>query len=359
MSDQIANDSIIVDQIDEAFREFEEEMIMNQSSCHVSNDESTSQDASNSESFSFQSFSEHESAHFDQSESESEQNETIESVSGNETTDNDNDQNNVSITSFKTKIKKKLRLKNLTLTTQQHLINTVLREIQSSIKEDEIIVNIRDKSYHTEYIIKYLHSVARFIIRDVITFLFSTESSLKSVKSTFNSSLTRIYCELVRNNKRNKKWKSKVKVIVEKSCFISVLDKKTTENLLMTNSNAEIDSNFHFIDNYDSKIAEANIWFIQSMSIRKKRREVALHFARQHYQWKIKATIKYNKDCKNYVMKRIDWEWKLLNSVLKHFDLQWSSVVSFVRILQLTNSFRIRLINDDYRKLIEEKNDVK
>ncbi len=48
-------------------------------------------------------------------------------------------------------------------------------------------------------------------------------------------------------------------MIVEKSCFISMLDKKTTKDLLMTDSNAEIDSNFHFTNNYDFKIVEANI----------------------------------------------------------------------------------------------------
>ncbi len=98
-----------------------------------------------------------------------------------------------------------ISFENLTSNTQQRLLNMTVKKIQSSVKEDDVIVNYREQNYHTEYTIKYLHSVSRFIIKNAIFSLFVSKSSIKSLKSIFNSTLIRTYVRIVRDNKKNKK----------------------------------------------------------------------------------------------------------------------------------------------------------
>jgi hypothetical protein len=163
----------------------------------------------------------------------------------------------------------------LTSNTQQRLLNMTVKKIQSSVEEDDVIMNYREQNYHTEYTIKYLHSISRFIIRDAISSFYAQKSSVKSLKSIFNSTLIRTYVEIVRDHKKNKKWKSEVKVIAEKSCYQLVLDKKAIEDVLNSDFNSKLNnSSYHFIDAYESRIAERHIWFIQNMIMS---RDVTIH----------------------------------------------------------------------------------
>jgi hypothetical protein len=98
-----------------------------------------------------------------------------------------------------------ISFKNLTSKTQQRLLDMIVKKIQSSAKEDDVIVNFREQNYHIEYTVKYLHSVSRFIIKNAIFSLFVSKSSIKSLKSIFNSTLIRTYVRIVRDNKKNKK----------------------------------------------------------------------------------------------------------------------------------------------------------
>jgi hypothetical protein len=50
-----------------------------------------------------------------------------------------------------------ISFENFTSNTQQRLLNMTVKKIQSSVREDDVIVNYREQNYHTEYTIKYLH----------------------------------------------------------------------------------------------------------------------------------------------------------------------------------------------------------
>jgi hypothetical protein len=85
---------------------------------------------------------------------------------------------------------------NLTSNTQQRLLNMTVKKIQSSVKKDDVIMNYRKQNYHTEYTIKYLHSISSF---------YAQKSFIKSLKSIFNFILIRTYVKIVKNHKKNKK----------------------------------------------------------------------------------------------------------------------------------------------------------
>jgi hypothetical protein len=179
------------------------------------------------------------------------------------------------------------------------------------------------------------------------------------LKSIFNSTLIRTYVRIVRDNKKNKKWKSEMRVIARKSCYQLILDKKAIEDILNLDFNSKLNnSSYHFIDSYESRIAERHIWFIQSMIISNDRKRTAALCARNHYEWKKNATHIYAAQCKKYVENRFQWEWKLIKVVINSSELKWSSVTFANRILRLTNSERIHL-SEDLRQMIEEEDNVK
>jgi hypothetical protein len=169
--------------------------------------------------------------------------------------------------------------------------------------------------------------------------------------------MIRVYCDIARDNKRNKLWKNqKIKIVAEKSCFLQILNKKTKENLFIINSKNLKNLKYHYANSYEFRIAQTNVWFIEEMTTSKQRRKVAIQHVKLHRQWKIKATENYHKNYKIYVQNRINWEWELLNHVLHYSSLKWSSIATSKRILILTQSFKIRL-HDDYTRMIKQKND--
>ncbi len=148
-------------------------------------------------------------------------------------------------------------------------------------------------------------------------------------------------------------------MIAEKSCYQLILDKKSIENILNLDFNSELNnSSYHFIDSYESRIAERHIWFIQNMNISNNKKQTTTLCARNHYEWKRNATHIYAAQCKKYVENRIQWKWELVKVVINSSGLKWSSVTFSDKVLRLTNSERIYL-SKDLRQMMKEKDNVK
>jgi hypothetical protein len=177
-------------------------------------------------------------------------------------------------------------------------------------------MNFREQNYHIVYTVKYLHFVLRFIIKNAIFSLFVSKSLIKSLKSIFNSTLIRTYVQIVRDNKKNKKWRSKVRMTAEKSCYQLVLDKKTIENILNFDFNSKLNnSSYHFIDSYESRIAKRHIWFIQSIIMSNDRKQTAALCVRNYYKWKKKTQLTFMQHSAKNVLK-ICWAIELLCTVV-------------------------------------------
>jgi hypothetical protein len=99
---------------------------------------------------------------------------------------------------------KKLTLKNLSAKFRKSLKNQTLDKLRSSQEEEDKKIIINEKNYHVECTIKYLHSCARFIVKNLSTNLFILKSSRKSTKFEGNKKLTRIFCEITKNFASNK-----------------------------------------------------------------------------------------------------------------------------------------------------------
>jgi hypothetical protein len=148
-------------------------------------------------------------------------------------------------------------------------------------------------------------------------------------------------------------------MIAEKSCYQLMLDKNIVEDILNFDFNSELNnSSFHFIDFYESRIAERHIWFIHEISISNNKKQTAAICARNHYEWKKNAIQIYATQCKKYVENRIKWEWDLINVIINTSELKWSSREFVERILRLINSKRIHLF-ENVRRIAKEEDDVK
>ncbi len=72
---------------------------------------------------------------------------------------------------------KKFTLKNLIEKSRKSLKKQVIKKLQSSRDNQEIKIKVNNKNYHVEYVIKYLHSCAKFFIHDSQLNLHISKSS--------------------------------------------------------------------------------------------------------------------------------------------------------------------------------------
>jgi hypothetical protein len=195
------NHSVTSDQINQTFQDLlDEDHIMSESFQNVSNEKFLF----------FHSFSHIDQLEFDETKSDVNQFESNEAKFDAEQSEFDieqfidNEAISESVFIMRANFKRKLEMKDFTSVTQKKLLNIARKKLRSSIEDDEVLINIREKSYHTNYTIKYLHSMTRFFIMNVKLLLYSMKSSSKSLKSTSKSDIIRVYCDIARDNKRNK-----------------------------------------------------------------------------------------------------------------------------------------------------------
>jgi hypothetical protein len=105
---------------------------------------------------------------------------------------------------FSSSKKKKLTLQNLIRKFKKKLKIQALKKLRSFREKNDMNIEINDKTYHVEMIIRHLHSCARFFFDNFIVILQISKSSLKLTKSTTNKILIRIYCEIVKDTIENK-----------------------------------------------------------------------------------------------------------------------------------------------------------
>ncbi len=220
---------------------------------------------------------------------------------------------------------KKLTLKNLSAKFRKSLKNQTLEKLQSSREEKDMKIKINERTYHVDMIIKHLHSCARFFLRNSEINSLISKSSVKLTKLIINKTLTRIFCEIARDEAENKTWKkSEHKIIIEKSTYLLLLNKKTSDNydFITTDSNNIQKSNFHYTNAFESRISRDLIWFIKKLVTSKIKFRKAIECAKKYLIWKIQKHTKYREKCSIYIDKRIAWKYLLLTKVLEISDIE-------------------------------------
>jgi hypothetical protein len=99
---------------------------------------------------------------------------------------------------------KKLILKDLSAKFRKSLKNQILEKLRSSREEEKMKIEMNEKTYHVDMIIKHLHSCARLFLRNSVINLFVTKSSVKFIKLIMNKTLSRVFCEIVKDTTENK-----------------------------------------------------------------------------------------------------------------------------------------------------------
>ncbi len=183
--------------------------------------------------------------------------------------------------------KKKLKLENLSTNFRKKLKKQALNKILSSWEKKEMNIIVNEKTYHVKFIIKYLHSCTRFVLKNSARSFSVLDSSTKLVKSTSNIKMTRIFCDIVKNSAKNKRWKREHhKIVVENLAFLLLLDKKSSSDMSIEQKNSE-DVFYHYINSFDFWINHSKVWFIETLNTSKKRFRKAQKTIKAHMQWKI------------------------------------------------------------------------
>jgi hypothetical protein len=173
-----------------------------------------------------------------------------------------------------------------------------------------------------------------------------------------NKTLTRIFCEIVRNVAENKTWKkNEHKILIEKSTYLLLLNKKTSDNydFIIADSNNMQKSNFHYTNSFESRISRNLIWFTQELATSEIRFRKAIECATRHLKWKIETHRKYRAECSDYINKRVAWKYVLLKKALKiSSEIDWSTELFKEKIFRYADPTRI-IFFEDKRKMIEEE----
>ncbi len=253
---------------------------------------------------------------------------------------------------------KKINLKNLTSKFKKSLKAQALKKLRSSREEKDMKLEMNERKYHVDMTIKHLHSCAKFFLRNSEINLLITKSSVKFTKLMINKTLTRIFCEIVRNVAENKTWKkNEHKILIEKSTYLLLLNKKTSDNydFIIADSNNMQKSNFHYTNSFESRISRNLIWFTQELATSEIRFRKAIECATRHLKWKIETHRKYRAECSDYINKRVAWKYVLLKKALKiSSEIDWSTELFKEKIFRYADPTRI-IFFEDKRKMIEEE----
>jgi hypothetical protein len=170
-----------------------------------------------------------------------------------------------------------------------------LASSQQEEEGKEIIIN--DTNYHVECTIKYLHSCARFILKNPSTNLLISKSPQKPTKPAANKKLTRIFCEIIKDSAFNKIWKKNHhKIVIENFAFLLLLNKKSLTDHDLTQKSSSVtqrDVFYHYTDVFESRITQEKIWFIEDLNTSEKRFKRVQEKTRTH--WTRKVLLKENK----------------------------------------------------------------
>lgn len=160
-----------------------------------------------------------------------------------------------------------------------------------SSKENKLLkIQHENEKLFVDCIIKYLYLYARFIIKEKIQHEFNmNQKSIKSKKSEINSKILKIYVDIIENNALNKIWIKLNRIyreMIESICFLQIFDKKKGLKIDWIDKNAmkfEIErQNYHFIDNFESKITQNQIWFTTNMTKKSERNATTFDAIRRH-----------------------------------------------------------------------------
>lgn len=146
--------------------------------------------------------------------------------------------------------------------------------------------------------------------------------------------------------------------IIDSFCFLQVLNKKKSLNLDWANEKAmkfEMKKlNYHFTNNFESKIDQNQIWFIANMMNKFQKNVVVLNVVHRHNRWRFQVHIVYKKEVKQYILTRRRWKYHLIQKTQNMNEIEWSTNTSMNEIFVMTNS-RHEERFDDYKSLLKKE----
>ncbi len=225
--------------------------------------------------------------------------------------------------------------------------------MNQTFKEDqERIVTYQNNRLLTDSMIKYLHSHVRFYIENVSTkySLNIDLSSKRSIRSTTNSNILRLLCEIAKNETKNKRWKSTkrvYKICADNACYLTLLDKKSRKKNTL---------DYHLTDKYESRIAAFKVWFTHEMIIAAQKNKKMRTIHRKHEKWKTSVMRTYFRKCEIYVLERRDWEFNAMLQTWEKSKIFWSITISSFDTLMKLASTETNFDNENYIIMIEKEN---
>ncbi len=228
----------------------------------------------------------------------------------------------------------------------------MIKMSQAFKEEQKRIIIYQNDRLKTDNMIKYLHSHVKFYIDDVNTkYSLNIDSSFKkSMRSTTNADILKLFCDIVKNETKNKRWKKTkqvYKVRARNVCYLTLLDKKSRKKNTF---------DYHITNKYKSRIASFMIWFNHEMIIAAQRKKEMRKIHKKHEDWKTNVMKTYFKECELYVLEKKDWKFNAILKTWRKLEIFWSTTISSFENLMKLASTNSDSKNENYINMIEEEN---
>ena len=264
--------------------------------------------------------------------------------------------------------KRRFKMKNLNEKNKKLLIQEFKAKPQEN--KDYKSIKFDDRSLQVDYTMKYLHSYVRFeILKNNFLNLTLKSLSIKSTKSTSNPQIIKHFVEIIKNSATHKVWRIKktkseiFKSKVDASAYITISDKKDDNtNWTLIEKLEKVISQVYFITNIMSSIINiAKVWMIEQLNDKYKKKTFAKKMTNQHSQWKVQTHMTYKEQCRVYILKRVNWEDKLLQETARSYHkYYWSINLSIDEVMRLADSkskyLKNVLFENDSKNLVKQKN---
>ena len=88
-------------------------------------------------------------------------------------------------------------------------------------------LNLDDTIFKIEHLIRFFHSIAKFVIENDANFILHNSSSKVSMRRHLNVNAIQMYVEIIKNNVFNRIYNLfKYKILTNFSCYFRISDKK-------------------------------------------------------------------------------------------------------------------------------------
>ena len=214
-----------------------------------------------------------------------------------------------------------------------------------------IILNLKNIFIETEHLIKFFHSVTKFIIESNVDYVLHDSLSKISIRRHSNVDVIQIYIGIAKDFVRNRIYNLfKYRMTTNFSCYLRISDKKEKFT-------KKIISQYLLMNSLNQAIKKKNIWFTLSMITKLQKNDAIMKTANKHRILKQKNWKLWIRTCERYWIDKIKWKYEIVTRTWDLKKIIFFTIHDFDEILEIAD-FRRLIMFLNFHEILEKKSET-